>query len=283
MTHRIFKIVLLTACTGVAVVLNGCKGWPDQSNREAGIPRIRCQPVDFYVTNFPMDVELKVDVAGDQNEQLSYQWFTLEAVTGCTNLTDDLTAEKPVPGQTNNTLHFPQVNPTNYGLYFCEILNHPPVDRPPYGLVRETRTRLISLSGVAVPLILVIGTPPVEGSVIAGSGGNDSCIDSSSAYVTFPVSGSGYPANATTGYFQLKNKTTTNYYPTSAYKVMWTADRPVPANSQNYWGCCDSSRTNLNQYHFASMSGACYMFTVSFIGSPHPSTATKVIMELSFK
>jgi hypothetical protein len=286
MTHRIFKIVLLTACTGVAVVLNGCKCWPDQSNREAGVPRLKYQPQDLSVTNTgDENAVFQFEVKNDNSESLEYQWFSLVATNCCQNETNETmnVAEVILSDKTNNFLAFTNVVPSDYGLYFCQILNHPPVDKPPYGAVRETRTRVVSLSGPATHLhytrgILDLANFPIPlvGIVRGGSAGQNSC-GTSSAYVNIPDSGSltPDPSNAGTCILTLTNNA--GIYPNTKYKEVWYAS-VYPG-----YGCM--SPTTTNTYCFKTPlppnRPAQFFFTVLFNSSV--PTGTKVTNWIAWK
>src|ERR1039457_2650209 len=118
MTTQTSKFIASAALIALAVAtvsLTGCR------TGEAGVPRIICQPQDVHAENTDINVKIGVTAAGDQ---LDYQWFKIGSCAEC-----PYANEVPLPNQTNNVLEFVRVQPANYGLYFCEISNHPPLDR----------------------------------------------------------------------------------------------------------------------------------------------------------
>jgi len=273
MSKHVARFFLLAAGASWAAFQSGCcTGRCPETGYEAGLPTILTQPVDKCATNIGEPLKIAVQAAPYRpDDQLTYQWFKLEAVA-CGE--EPVTNESPLTDRTNNVLEFLRL-PDDYGLYFCEILDHPGANnRPPFGAIRESRSRLVSVSGPAEKIHAEMLTVPVIGSVLAGNGGQNSCVSSSRAYVVFAGDGSGIPAdpaNATHCMLTLTNLTTGVGYTSSNYKA--TANE----GNKPYDFLCVGA-TN-NGYLFSFSQPQKLVFTISFTGITPPA-GTKVILGL---
>jgi hypothetical protein len=286
MTKHVSQIILLAAGAGLAVILSGCNtspisGGTDLNARRAGIPQIIEQPLDVHAKNTETDVKIEVVAVGDQ---LTYQWFRLEVSSNC----PDVTSEVLLPGQTNSILQFTRVEPDDYGLYFCEIISHPPPDEPLFVVGGETRTRLMSLDGPAIHIVRgeSILTPPQQGTVKGPGIPNPGipCLPGSAAtYVTFVGSGSGYapePATAVNCFLTLTNVTTGICFKNTDYTVGYN-DSTYPSD----FGCFVKDNPNRYQYdHGFSVvtPPRSFLFTIVFTGN-QPPAGTKVTMGLRWQ
>jgi hypothetical protein len=276
MIKKFSRPVFYVITAGFVLGLVGCETF--DHNRSAGLPIITYQPEDHSVTNGETNVQLQVNAEGNS---LEFQWFKLEPSTACTN--ESLTVEQCVPGATNNILAFDPVSNSAFGLYFCQILNHPRPDKPPFGLVRETRSRLASLSGSAGTASMGI-QPPVEGNVRAGSAGKNDCLVNSFAYVTFPDSGTGYPPQPSTDSsctVSLSNAAGAIISP-NLYRIAWLANQP---QNGKYGSCISTNQSGQYYFTFTPKTGLCFMFTVYFVTKipPPPAAGSQVYLTLSWQ
>ena len=261
---------------GLLAALTGCEIC--ESNSAAGIPRITCQPEDHSVTNGETKVQFHVEAKG---ENLEFQWFQLEPSATST-------AEVLMDGQTNKTLVFDSLSSSNYGLYFCQVLNHPRREKPPFGLVRETRSRVVSLSGPmkllkASVMPLPMGLqPPVEGNVRVGSAGKNDCVKTTCGYVIFPDSGTGYspdPTGAMSCVVLLSNAT--RLIPPSDYQIAWNSAQPL---NHEYGGCMTTNATNAYFFNIIPVLNNTFMFTVFFpTKSTMPPSGTQLFLTLNWE
>ena len=190
------------------------------ANRQAGFPRILCQPVDTAVPE-GKTAEFMVKASG---AGLAYQWFH---------------NDEAMLNETNSHLRVLDVKDDEHdsklGFYHCRIDSKITTSEP-----GRTETRKAALGLSTIKLVSMNGTnihilseqmplPPGGGPYLGPK-----CIGQ---YCTYAVSANTYPAKTTTLAVSLEKKVNGAYVlqPVSQYEVLWKYTKPATSGcATNY-------------------------------------------------
>jgi hypothetical protein len=247
---------------GMIAGLVGCKcGCPE--NKQAGIPRILCQPADQFVLS-NQDAVFSVKAKGDN---LSYRW-----------LFQDTNGISLVPNGSGPELVVPASNPVRFGSYSCvidstgawgqseiqtrtAILPDPP---PPFSNFSQS------------PLAANTSTNGVSTVVMYYSPGGANICCTNCGWGNLQNSGAGWTLGAgQTFTFEVSTDANgMNILNTALYCVIWHSSTKPPQ-----LGCCTDFSPTLKQ--FTPPVGATYVFTVYLKGSC-PATGTHYYVPWSY-